>query len=160
MAMTGITDRVSGGRGMPRIYLAGPLFCEAELRYNREMKGYLAGCGFDLVLPQEESADLDLAGLMSSDRAVPTATEVCRRDLETLDSCDALLINLDGRVPDEGACVELGYAYAKGKPVFGIKTDVRTAEYGIDNMMIVGVLEGKTARSPEELVLMFREADL
>ncbi len=158
--MTGITDLPPDGSGMPRIYLAGPLFCEAELRYNRNLKEHLAGCGFDLILPQDGSADLNLPGLMSSDRAVPTAAEVCRRDLELLDSCDALLINLDGRVPDEGACVELGYAYAEGKPVFGIKTDVRTAEYGIDNMMIVGVLEGRVARSPEELVPMLRKAGL
>ena len=56
--------------------------------------------------------------------------------------------------------MELGYAFARGKPCFGIKTDVRAAEYGIDNMMVVGALDGKIARSREELVSMLRDAGL
>ena len=50
-----------------------------------------------------------------------------------------LVMVLDGRVPDEGACVELGIAYALGKPCYGIRTDVRAAERGLDiNPMLTG----------------------
>ena len=82
------------------------------------------------------------------------AESICAYDLGLIDSCDILVINLDGRVPDEGACVELGYAYAKGKPCFGLKTDIRVSEFGIDNMMIAGTLKGKIARSIPELAGM------
>ena len=46
---------------------------------------------------------------------------------------------LDGRVPDEGACVELGIAYASGKRCYGIKGDARSVELDMDlNPMIRG----------------------
>lgn len=145
---------------MSRIYLAGPLFCVAELEYNMSLKEYMAENGEELVLPQECGADIDPRMMGSPDYAFSKAKEVFGKDLGLLDSCDALVMNLDGRVPDEGACVELGYAFARGKPCFGIKTDVRAAEYGIGNMMVVGALGGKIARSREELVSMLRDAGL
>lgn len=145
---------------MSRLYLAGPLFCISETEYNARLRSRLAEDGFDLVLPQDCEADVDSGRMFSPDYAAAKAKEIYRGDLALLDSCDALVINLDGRVPDEGACVELGYAVARGKPRFGIKTDVRAAEYGIDNMMIVGALDGKIARTPEELVSMLRDAGL
>ncbi|SEM13100.1 hypothetical protein SAMN04487770_12685 [Butyrivibrio sp. ob235] len=40
---------------------------------------------------------------------------------EALEWCDTILLIFDGRVPDEGACFELGYAYAKGKRRFESK---------------------------------------
>ena len=44
---------------------------------------------------------------------------------------------LDGRVPDEGACVELGIGYANQKRCYGIKTDTRSIEIDLDlNPMI------------------------
>ncbi len=145
---------------MSRLYLAGPLFCASETEYNAKLRRRLAEDGFDLVLPQDCETDIDPGRMRSPEYAAAKAAEVYRSDLALLDSCDALVMNLDGRVPDEGACVELGYAAAKGKPRFGLKTDVRTAEYGIDNMMIVGALDGKIARNPEELVSMLRDAGL
>lgn len=53
------------------------------------------------------------------------AREVFNIDTAALDSCDLLLIVLDGRTIDEGAAFELGYAHAKGKRCFGLQTDVR-----------------------------------
>jgi nucleoside 2-deoxyribosyltransferase len=50
-------------------------------------------------------------------------------------------MNLDGRVPDEGACVELGIAYGNGKRCYGFKTDTRSIEMGLDiNPMISGCM--------------------
>ena len=50
--------------------------------------------------------------------------------------------------------MELGYAYAKGIPAYGIKTDVRVSEFGIDNMMIAGMLGDRIAHTPEDLAKM------
>ncbi|MCR5596608.1 MAG: nucleoside 2-deoxyribosyltransferase, partial [Lachnospiraceae bacterium] len=46
-------------------------------------------------------------------------------DCKHLDQCDVLLFLFDGRVPDEGACFELGYCFARGKRCIGYKTDAR-----------------------------------
>ena len=66
---------------------------------------------------------------------------------------------LDGRVPDDGACVELGIAYASGKRCYGFKSDARTIEQDMNlNPMIAGCFtklfynldEGELIRSLEE----------
>ena len=59
---------------------------------------------------------------------------------------------LDGRVPDEGACVELGIAYAKGKRCYGVKTDTRGVEVNLDlNPMIAGCFR-KVFQNPTKLL--------
>ena len=54
-----------------------------------------------------------------------------------MDWCDAILFIFDGRVPDEGACFELGYCYAKGKKCIGYKTDARSFIDGYDKCFAV-----------------------
>ena len=118
-----------------RIYLAAPLFSQAERDFNAKVAGELRSKGFDVFLPQENS-HID---------EVPDTDEKVRRlltgffntDIEAIDSSDILLIILDGRVPDEGACFELGYAYARGKICVGLKNDIRVSEMGTDNAMLV-----------------------
>lgn len=47
-------------------------------------------------------------------------------DVEMIRGCDVVEAVLDGRVPDEGVCVELGLSSALGKGVIGLMTDSRT----------------------------------
>ena len=55
---------------------------------------------------------------------------------------DVLIFDLNGRVPDEGGCVELGMAYAWGIKAIGFKTDTRALDYtGDDNLMIEGCMD-------------------
>ncbi len=145
---------------MTRLYLAGPLFCRAEREYNEQLRKEMAAAGYELLLPQDNSAAIDAARMPDPDYRRETAMRVFAADLELLSQADALLFNLDGRVPDEGACVELGWASARKIPCFGLKTDVRTAEYGSDNLMIAGALAGRTAGSLTELIVLLRAAGL
>ena len=98
---------------MKKIYFAAPLFNEMELKRNLEYTEKLEKEGYIVYLPQRE------AGL----------------------SARILKNNLDGRVPDEGACVELGIAYALNKKCIGIKTDDRCLDFtGDDNLFIESCL--------------------
>ena len=64
---------------------------------------------------------------------------IFQKDLEEVMKADILFMILDGRVPDEGACVELGIAYANDKRCYGLKTDSRSVEKDLDlNPMISG----------------------
>jgi nucleoside 2-deoxyribosyltransferase len=67
-----------------------------------------------------------------------------------MDWCDAVLFLLDGRVPDEIACFELGYCYAKGRRCIGYKTDTRSFIDGFDNVMLRGAPE-TVLRNEDEL---------
>lgn len=137
-----------------RAYIAGPLFCQAEREYNLKLKERLSEFSIEAILPQDSDMLFEAEKMGDSAYAAEAAKKIFERDLALLESCDVLVINLDGRVPDEGACVELGYAYAKGIPAYGIKTDVRVSEFGIDNMMIAGMLGDRIAHTPEDLAKM------
>jgi hypothetical protein len=117
------------------VYLAGPLFSEAERRFNLELTHRLEALGFEVFLPQRDGVERDRPPYDTM------APEERRRAMFELDrsrilDSDVFLIVLDGRVPDEGACVELGIAYCqkclqKGeKLLVGLHTDTRAAFIG------------------------------
>jgi nucleoside 2-deoxyribosyltransferase len=54
-------------------------------------------------------------------------------------SCDALVLNMDGRVPDEGAVVEAATAFTAGKPVIIYKDMVITFWDFFDNPMVAAL---------------------
>ncbi|ELA7883032.1 nucleoside 2-deoxyribosyltransferase [Vibrio parahaemolyticus] len=121
-----------------KLYLASPLFCESELKYNTYLSGMLSDY-FDVFLPQEDNG---LAfNKIETGYAVETVLrDIFEGDIKAIERCDVLLIVLDGRSIDEGACFELGYAYSKGKLCVGLKTDTRQLmRYG-NNPMITQAL--------------------
>ncbi|WP_329431203.1 nucleoside 2-deoxyribosyltransferase (plasmid) [Streptosporangium sp. NBC_01495] len=107
-----------------RAYIAAPLFSEAEKDYNLRLDHLLRELGLETYLPQRdggEAAPLIRQGL--DEDAV--RRRLYDADRAAIDECDLLVFLLDGRVPDEGACVELGIAHALGKPCVGLQTDCR-----------------------------------
>lgn len=133
-----------------RIYIAGPLFSRAEREFNTTVDRYLAGLGYDTFLPQRDgflASDLIRAGASGEE----AASTIFRKDWAEIQAADIFLFIMDGRVPDEGACVELGMAFALDKPCIGLKTDPRILLEGMDNPLITGALGGNIARSLEDL---------
>ena len=129
------------------IYLAAPLFNEAERAFNLQLTEKLEERAFTVFLPQRD-------GVESSKPPWDNMTgDQQRRAIFTMDrdkvlEADILLFVLDGRVPDEGACVELGIAHAQkyllqcDKLLIGLQTDRRGAFLGAKlNPMLSGPLE-------------------
>jgi nucleoside 2-deoxyribosyltransferase len=132
------------------VYIAGPLFSQAELDFNEKVDELLRELGYDTFLPQRDGntlSDLIASGKSKND-AIKTIFEL---DVKKIQKSDILLLILDGRVPDEGACVELGIAYALKKECVGLKTDSRSLMDNFDNPLILGALEGKIAKSISDL---------
>ena len=106
-----------------RIYLAGPLFTHAERLWNRALFQQLSLLipTARIILPQVEAtkyireSGLDFEGIVGS----------C---IEQLDKANLILAILDGSDSDSGTSWECGYAYAKGKRVIGVRTDLRGSE--------------------------------
>jgi nucleoside 2-deoxyribosyltransferase len=138
----------------PVIYLAGPLFNDAERSYNVYLKHLLEEF-VEVYLPQDDGlliTDLINSG-MGSEQA---SSVVFKNDINAIHRCDLLLILLDGRTVDEGAAVELGYAYGLGKMCVSLQTDFRRlAPFG-NNPMITGALSRSFTRV-EELITWVRE---
>ena len=59
--------------------------------------------------------------------------------LQSIDECDAVVGILDGADADSGTCVELGYAYARGKPIIGLRTDFRLSEDRGLNLIVANI---------------------
>lgn len=54
-------------------------------------------------------------------------TELGRANTQSIDSADAVFAVLDGVDVDSGTAAEIGYAFARGKHVCGLRTDFRLA---------------------------------
>ena len=121
------------------IYLAAPLFNDMEKARNEALHTALRAAGFQTYLPQADG------GVFADESAEQDPTQLRKRiftnDVRAVQDCDILLFLFDGRVPDEGACFELGMAYALGKRCIGLKTDVRSFIEGYDNIMLSESLE-------------------
>ena len=131
-----------------KVYIAAPLFSSAEKKENEEVDCILKLCGHETYLPQRDGGCFtDLPDYINGR---PKEVVLHEKDIMALEWCDILLFVFDGRVPDEGACFELGYAYAKGKHCVGFKTDTRSLVDGCDNLMLFVSVE-KVLRNKEEL---------
>ena len=133
-----------------RIYIAGPLFSDAERSYNENLNKFLKEMGFETFLPQHDGHKLSelLTDNLSKSDAI---NKIFKRDIEEIQNSDIVVLIMDGRVPDEGACIEIGYAYSLGKECIGLKTDCRSLMSDMDNPLIVGALKNRIAKNMREL---------
>ena len=121
-----------------RLYLAAPLFSSSERSFNILLKNRLSPL-CKVYLPQEDGALMP--NLLSSGMSVTQACKVVfKNDVDAIRQSELLLIVLDGRTVDEGACFELGMAYSLSKTCVGLQTDFRRlAPFG-NNPMLTGSL--------------------
>lgn len=128
------------------VYVAGPLFSEAERKFLELMVDTLAKVAgldptADFFLPHRDGGELGKG---------PRRKDIFRLDLEQVDSASIVVALLDGQDVDSGTCIELGFGYAKNKKIFGLLTDFRAyhtadPEPHRPNLMVWGICEeGKT----------------
>jgi nucleoside 2-deoxyribosyltransferase/predicted secreted protein len=101
-----------------RVYLAAPLFSEAERSYNVRLTTLLETNLFQVYLPQNAGDDSDT-------RQDSEQCSLFRKNLQALDDSDIVVAIIDGADADSGTAWEMGCAYTKGKPVFALRTDFR-----------------------------------
>ncbi|TFE26213.1 hypothetical protein E0F15_18320 [Frankia sp. B2] len=134
-----------------RVYIAAPLFSQAEKEFNLTVDRVLRDLGLDTYLPQRDAGEAAPLIRAGADEHTVRA-RLFTADCTAVGDCELFLLVLDGRVPDEGACFELGLAYAAGKTCFGLQTDSRRFG-GTDsnNLMIDYALGGGISHSLDEL---------
>ena len=101
-----------------RVYLAAPLFSEAERNYNLAIAGLLRKNFFDVFLPQETGDD-------SETRNKEEQVRIFAQNIKSLNDADILVAIIDGADADSGTSWEMGYASARGKKVIALRTDFR-----------------------------------
>jgi nucleoside 2-deoxyribosyltransferase len=110
-----------------KIYLAGPLFSEAERNWLKSIKARIESLSEEISVlwPYELITREDKESLGNA--AKLEIFERCRSHLE---DSDLLIAVLDGSQVDDGTAWEIGYFYARRKPdqkIIGIRTDFRRA---------------------------------
>lgn len=121
-----------------RIYFACPMFSAMEKEYGLKLADILSRHGYTVFVPFRDGYE---AAQLEGKSEQELVQMIFEKDLEEVKKADILFFLLDGRAPDEGACVELGLAYAFQKRCYGFKTDTRTVEMSLNlNPMITGCL--------------------
>lgn len=134
-----------------KAYYAAALFNEGERAFNLQVKQVLDELGIETWFPQEDAGFIEdyLEQGMTMDQA---RHRIFEQNLEAVEDSDILIFNLDGRVPDEGACIEAGIAFGRNKRVIGLQTDFRAVEPGgSNNLMIDGIMDYEVAKTIGEL---------
>ena len=112
------------------IYIAGPLFTEAERDYLEKIDRMCKRRGFKTFLPHRD------AGIYEGG----SSYTIYKADKEMLAKAMLVIAVLDGTDVDSGTAWEIGCATAIGKKVVGICTDVR-CKSGKMNLMITNSVE-------------------
>jgi len=128
------------------IYLAAPLFSDAERAYNILVRDRLKAHGYSVYLPQEAG---EASERPERDRAIFGS------HLKALDEARCVVAICDGADTDSGSAWEMGYAVARGIPVIALSTDRRrTGEGKRVNLMIQESAE--VVRTVEEVLAALR----
>ena len=145
-----------------RVYLAGPLFSDAERDWLDLLATRIRDAGMECFVPHEEFDEL---------REL-SPSEVFRVDGEGLRSANALVAWLDGPVVDDGTACEIGMfaqLVASGGPqyrgIVGVVTDLRLQRRRGNavgdgmNLFVVGAIEatGRLCWSVDEAITALRE---
>lgn len=137
-----------------RVYIAAPLFNEIELERNKKLQVFLNTLGFETYLPQEDGG-ISYDVINQGGDVSETRKKIFENDIKEVHRCDIILCVLDGRVPDEGMCIELGVAYSQGKICIGYLTDQRSLDAYGTSLMIGGCLKSIVHTTQELEKILF-----
>jgi Nucleoside 2-deoxyribosyltransferase len=149
--------------GALRLYVAGPLFSEAERTWLDLLAARLRAEGFDCFVPHENFSEL----------ADVTVEQVYRVDAEGLRSANTLVAWLDGAMVDDGTACEIGMfaelvrsGGENYRGIVAISTDLRLERRrqqnvvgGGMNLFVSGAIEscGRIVHSIDDAVAALRE---
>jgi hypothetical protein len=149
-----------------RLYVAGPLFSDAERLWLDELATRLRSEGFDCFVPHENFPEL----------ADVTLELVYRIDTEGLRSANALVAWLDGPIIDDGTACEIGMfaelvrsGGTQYRGIVAISTDIRLERRragnvvgGGMNLFVGGAIEscGSIVHTVDDVVAALRSLDV
>jgi nucleoside 2-deoxyribosyltransferase/predicted secreted protein len=131
-----------------RLYLAAPLFSEAERGFNMSVARLLRTHLFDVHLPQEAGDDSDMRGTREQER-------LFLYNKTALEDADVIVAIIDGADADSGTAWEMGYAVAQGKPVIALRTDFRRVGHQ-EHVNLMLEQSATVVRTTEELLAALR----
>ena len=123
-----------------KIYLAAPVFTQAHRRWNRAFAEALTAAWSESTVLDDQ---LDV--ILPQTFRAPEGTDAAAKErfdalgqacIVAIEQADALVTVLEGADADSGVAFEHGFAYARGKPIVGVRTDVRANRVHGLNIML------------------------
>jgi len=118
----------------------------------------LEDAGYTVFLPQRDGLELAklLPKLIEKDFSLEDASKILNMaifDLDVFQIIDSqgFILNMNGRVPDEGAMVEAGIAWSRKKQLVIYKNDDRSLVQGNCNPLVMGLSDFVFISSYEEI---------
>lgn len=148
-----------GRAGMSKVYLASPYGFAASTRaFLESLKSELSRTGHRVIDPFGRlQVDRPKESLLESNERISKLNE------QDIVACDVVVAGLDGPDVDSGTASEIGFAYAMGKRIIGLRTDLRrTGENDAArvNMQVqhwIVASQGRIVNSVEELLSALKE---
>jgi nucleoside 2-deoxyribosyltransferase len=106
-----------------QVYIAGKLGTNEERQRLEEIDSLCVSLGLKTFVPHRD---------VGKAKGIKDVDLIFKGDITRgLDNCNLLIASLDGLHVGAGTAWEIGYAYSKGIPCLGIKTD-ETVEEGFE----------------------------
>jgi len=148
-----------------KVFIASPLFNEKERQFNEEIDLVLKHAGYETFLAQKDGflykdivEEMKKQGIINPE--ITALKLIYRLDLyQACEGCDATVLNMNGRVPDEGALIEAALSFRSEKPLVIYKDDSRSLIDGKDNPLIIGLTELEVVDKLEDIPKKLRELE-
>ena len=121
------------------VYIAGPLFNQHERDYLEAIAHKLEQEGFNCFLPHRDLTGVDKSELKTTSMSQTTKNKIFVADLTALKESDLTVALITGWDIDSGTSAEIGYTFAKGKPIIGIDASERRFR----NLFVEGMITEK-----------------
>lgn len=105
------------------VYISGPLFTAPERAYLEGIDSLCRGLGYSTFLPHRDAGYAKARG--------KTRREFFQADMRMLLNSRVVVAVLNGADVDAGTAWEVGYAFAKRKPILAIREDLRMNEVNL-----------------------------
>ena len=102
------------------IYIAGPLFKAHERSYLELIAAQLEGSGYKFFLPHRDQSGIDDSELEGTNLSQATKDKIFNTDLAALKAADLTVALITGQDIDSGTAAEIGFTYAKDRPIIAI----------------------------------------
>lgn len=125
-----------------KAYIAGKLCTASEVEFLEKIAGICEKLGVETFLPHRDVGPC---------KDINDVERVFKGDIGLgFKDCQLVIAILDGLHVGAGTAWELGYAYAKGIPIIGIKTD-ESVEEALDYLSPIIIASSKILTSLEDL---------
>ena len=146
-----------------KIYCAGPLFNPKEREDMNSIATVLETAGYSVFLPQRDGLELARLlpvliekGISEAKASIVLNNAIFSLDVFEIIDSDGVILNINGRVPDEGAMVEAGIAWAHEKPIVIFFFFFRSLIQGNCNPMIMGLADFEFVDKYEKITVAFK----